>query len=341
MSGTKNVISSTDNDRVYPFSLSKLHSPMFHNYSELDATNQHNLNFINKNKLARLDTRVEVEISPRVRLRNINRTNKEILSNSIGKIAQEENSQINHHSSNRDNSTWIRHEYLSDRQKNIDDNVRIIFDANDVTFTGLQPADFTESVFHPSFSDIPLYEDKFVNDHLTFKQSLSFSTASIENENTHLNDDNEVNCLSDLLLSQLKDERYISGELSSVDYRIEGLLRDKGESFVIKLMNKLALKCYSSKNEITYSHYLNVLKNLTFHSRDDSLKTNVLAALGHRSTVIKEAAIAIFEGWNYQSADEARQMIGLLENVDTKHVVWLSEYKDMVIRDLKDEFEVN
>ncbi|MBL0559283.1 hypothetical protein [Aeromonas hydrophila] len=201
---------------------------------------------------------------------------------------------------------------------------------------------YYEAAFFSFFNDISDYEENSIGETLIFKKSsptISSSSSSYLNINNN-NEDYEINKISDLVFTQLSEARYIAGELSIVDYKIEGFLRDKGEGFVLKLMNNLALKCYSSKVDVTYAHFLNVLKNLTFHTNDDSLKTNVLAALGHKSIVIKEAAIAVFEGWHYKSHDEASQVIGLLDNVDTGHVGWLTEYKNMVISDLKEEFEV-
>lgn len=198
----------------------------------------------------------------------------------------------------------------------------------------------TEPIFHFSLGQFAHYEDAIHRHTSTFKKTTPVTTVNVDHNVPREHHDNEINTISEMIFSQLRDERYISGELSIVDYRIEGYLRDKGEAFVLKLMSKLALMCYSSKIDVTYAHFLNVLKNFTFHSKDDSLKTNVLAALGHRSIVIKEAAIAVFEGWHYQSKDDVSQVIGLLKNVDTGHIGWLTEYKNMVISDLKDEFEV-
>ncbi|MFQ2627196.1 hypothetical protein ACK3Y1_09935 [Aeromonas caviae] len=169
----------------------------------------------------------------------------------------------------------------------------------------------------------------------------AYNPASTEKTTYPTSKDVDIDLKAEHIFSQLKEERYVSGELSIVDYRIESLLLEHGEGYILKLMNKLAVMCYSSKLEMAYAHYLNVLKNLTYHSNDDILKTNVLAALSHRSAVIKEAAIAIFEGWRYSSGDEMKQMIGLLENIDADHVDWLNEYKLMVIRDLKEELEAN
>ncbi|MCZ0750092.1 hypothetical protein [Aeromonas enteropelogenes] len=192
--------------------------------------------------------------------------------------------------------------------------------------------------FVPKGNETTHNDDYITNSFLATKNSVySTDNAKFNPESG----DKEINIMAELIFTQLKDERYNSGELSIVDYRIESLLHENGLDYILRLMNKLAVMCYSSKLEMVYAHYLNVLKNLTYHSNDDILKTNVLAALSHRSTIIKEAAIAIFEGWKYQSKNEITQMIDLLENIDVDHVDWLNEYRNMVIRDLKEEFGAN
>ena len=63
-------------------------------------------------------------------------------------------------------------------------------------------------------------------------------------------------------------------------------------------------------------------------------QTMALAALSHKSTEIKELGVRAFENWGTYNS------INVLENIDLD-IEWLSDYKNQVIEDMKEELYVS
>lgn len=141
------------------------------------------------------------------------------------------------------------------------------------------------------------------------------------------------------MMNILTEEKFSEGNLSRADYVFKDLFDRAGKNFAQDILSRLSNRCFSRKNTYAYSHFLNLLKNISFFFDYKLLIPYATCAISHIDLSIRDSAISLFEGWDYESRDEVEEAMAILENVDTKNIFWLDQYKLEVIEDLQSKIK--
>ncbi|WP_345758732.1 hypothetical protein [Klebsiella quasipneumoniae] len=168
------------------------------------------------------------------------------------------------------------------------------------------------------------YRDNFINDKLNVETNL-------KNEESLLADDTAI------LFNYLKNETFTPGYLSSADRFFEDKFKSSSMIYINALLNKVSMLCYVQYKNYSYLHFLNLLKNATFYMEYDDLKMYAVLSVAKNDCEIKDLAMSLFESFNYKNSASLKDAIACLDHIDTTSYPWLTEYKEEIISELKEE----
>lgn len=164
--------------------------------------------------------------------------------------------------------------------------------------------------------------------------SINLQDSIIQEEVTSSREVNEI-------FFDLQECSYSPGYLSPADKKFEVILKRTNLNYVINLLNTLSMKCFEDAKIHSYLHFLNLLKNATFHLKFNDLKVYAVLGVAHKNCEVKDLSLSLFESFQFDNIEEVRSAIKILHNVDTENYAWLTEYKDQIIVDLEEDIEEN
>lgn len=181
-----------------------------------------------------------------------------------------------------------------------------------------------ESLSSIKYKNILFKKNNFTNDKINVEPGL-------ENEEHSLADDTAI------LFNFLKNESFTPGYLSSADRYFESKYKSSSMIYINALLNKVSMQCYVQYKNYSYLHFLNLLKNATFYMAYDDLKLYAILSVAKNDCEIKDLAMSLFESFNYENSDSLNDAIACLDHIDTTSYPWLTEYKENIISELKEE----
>ncbi|EPQ9343386.1 hypothetical protein ACUXOX_003307 [Klebsiella quasipneumoniae] len=174
------------------------------------------------------------------------------------------------------------------------------------------------------YKDVVYKNSNFINDKLNVETNL-------KNEESLLADDTAI------LFNYLKNETFTPGYLSSADRFFEDKFKSSSMIYINALLNKVSMLCYVQYKNYSYLHFLNLLKNATFYMEYDDLKMYAVLSVAKNDCEIKDLAMSLFESFNYKNSASLKDAIACLDHIDTTSYPWLTEYKEEIISELKEE----
>lgn len=177
--------------------------------------------------------------------------------------------------------------------------------------------------------------NSYINQNWQVKSSISTSAtfdasnsskAEISIQNVNILSELQINELK-LLATMIESEEFEVGYVSNSQRFFDSLYRKNRDSS-LKVLNKLFLNSFN-KEKIVIG-ILHILSNYTYDEVDPNGGTIALASCSHKSELVKESLLFVFDKW---SNSEALRL--LLDNVRFESA-WLENYRINLIKDLQE-----
>ncbi len=165
----------------------------------------------------------------------------------------------------------------------------------------------------------------FLNIFLDF--SVLEKDTSIENKINKKREDYLRTNITNQLLEIILEESFEFGIKAKSEILIEEQLK-QNELATRNWLNEIFVDYFDDEKILI--GILRIIGRFEEHIIFPQGQTMALAALNHRNSEIKELGIRAFENWGSINS------IKILENINLK-IDWLSEYKNQVLNDLKEE----
>ncbi|ENG5980604.1 hypothetical protein ABUV06_001419 [Vibrio alginolyticus] len=189
-----------------------------------------------------------------------------------------------------------------------------------------------DMVIFESGKETPSFE--IVKDHYE-KALIRYASSNVTNAEKGNIDRDFVKTQASQLLYLLSTEQFEPGDLSKADNLLEDIYDQYGSEHTVDLLNDLTMKCQGSQDLHCYLHFLNVVKNALDYVSYDKVKLIPFVAIAYDNIYVKEAAIGIFEGIEFDNVDILNDVINALSHSDTSKAKWVNTYKLKVIEELK------
>ncbi|MEZ9745904.1 hypothetical protein AB4320_14590 [Vibrio splendidus] len=137
------------------------------------------------------------------------------------------------------------------------------------------------------------------------------------------------------VMQLLATEQFEPGELSKSDHYIEKLYSQFGVDHVVDLLSEVTMKCQGSSDLHSYLHFLNIIKNALDFIDYSKVKLIPFVAMAYDNIYVKEAAIGIFEGIEFDDKELLDDIKNALKQSDTSQAKWVNTYKNKVINELE------
>jgi|GEM_PF-6549527 len=162
------------------------------------------------------------------------------------------------------------------------------------------------------------------------KNKTSYFSPHLSNEAGNEFDEFNIRAqqASNKIISLIKSEDYIEGEMTKTQIYLESLYRENKYLFKDSFQ-KSWVKLFSAKPYIL-RNFVCVASCLDYSWLEDKALVLVLGASNHQDKYVNEAALRAAESW------ENPEFISILENIKEFDVDWLDNYKEEVIAYLRE-----
>lgn len=157
-------------------------------------------------------------------------------------------------------------------------------------------------------------------------KKLSFSSKSNESKVQREESQKYTISLAQMLLNIISNSSYEVGILGQTEHELLNIYQNKYDLFE-KVVARLWTVTYSSANDADHAHFLNALNNISEYLPEDTnnnFLTYAVSALKHKSVLIIETGIAMFERWDNP------EHLKFLNVISEINIPWLDEYLEDV-----------
>ncbi|WP_370317467.1 hypothetical protein [Pseudoalteromonas sp.] len=157
-------------------------------------------------------------------------------------------------------------------------------------------------------------------------KKLSFSSKSNESKVQREESQKYTISLAQMLLNIISNSSYEVGILGQTEHELLNIYQNKYDLFE-KVVARLWMLTYSSANDADHAHFLNALNNISEYLPEDTnndFLTYAVSALKHKSVLIIETGIAMFERWDNP------EHLKFLNVISEINIPWLDEYLEDV-----------
>lgn len=172
-------------------------------------------------------------------------------------------------------------------------------------------------------------------DYIKSESNERFTTASNSSTNSYKHSETSIDENVDILFGYLLNTNFEPGYLSVADEYFEKECLNKTIPQISNLLNSISMKCYEQTKNHSYLHFLNLMKNATYSLPYETILPFGIIGLSNKDREIKDLSLSLFESFNYKNNSNIQKAIAILDNLDTIHYMWLENYKNEIIEDLK------
>ncbi|MDU2021245.1 MAG: hypothetical protein E6736_13490 [Leclercia adecarboxylata] len=172
-------------------------------------------------------------------------------------------------------------------------------------------------------------------DYIKSESNDKFTTASNSSTNSYKPSESSIDENVDFLFGYLLNTNFEPGYLSVADEYFEKECLNKSIPQISHILNLISMKCYEQTKNHSYLHFLNLLKNATYSLPFETILPFGIIGVSNKDREIKDLSLSLFESFNYKNNSNIQRAITILVNLDTIHYMWLENYKNEIIEDLR------